>query len=414
MKRKVDSLLFDMLQKVSNDKDISDLHLKAGIVPVIRKLGSLKILDKKYNTLTDNIIRKMFSSIMTLDDKEKYEKTKELDLGFGLSKYGRFRINIFQQRGSIRGVIRSIPHNIPDLNALSLPEVLKNVCYFERGLILVTGATGSGKSSTVAAMIDHINKTKTRHILTLEDPIEFLISDCKSIISQRELGIDMKSFDQGLRAGLRQDSDIIFIGEMRDVETIRVALLAAETGHLVISTLHTVNAKDTINRILNLFPQQEHNQIRYSLAASLQAILSQRLIRKKKSKKMIPLTEVLLFTTRVRKIVREGTFENITDAIEEGAEMYQMHSFDQRLVELIKNDEVDWKEALSHATNSSDLKIRMRQIGAFKSLSSKSSSARANQSNNNIYEHTGTENFDMDLDRDSKPIIHPKKKTSSN
>ena len=361
--KKIDPLLMSMLKKVSEDKKISDLHLKSGIVPVVRKLGRLKILDQKFPIMTDNMIRKMVSSIMTQKHKEVYEEEKELDLGLGISLFGRFRFNIFQQRGTARAVIRSISHKVPTLKDLNLPPVIQSICHLERGLILVTGATGSGKSSTVAAMLDYINSVKTRHILTLEDPIEFLIADRKSIVSQRELGVDMQSFHSGLRSGLRQDPDVIFVGEMRDLETIRVALMAAQTGHLVISTLHTTDAKETLNRILGTFPREEQRQIQANMANCLQAVIAQRLIKQKKSKNLIPVTEVLLFTERVRNVVREGDFGKLFEAIEEGAEIYGMHSLEQKLVELVQEGLVDLKDAYSVATSIENLKVKLKAMG---------------------------------------------------
>ena len=411
MRRRIDPLLLDLLTLVSKNKSVSDLHLKAGARPIVRTLGKLKVLDSKFPVMTDNALRKMIFTVMSSEEKEEYAQNKQFDLGFGIPQLGRFRFNICQQRGTMRIVVRSIPRYIPSLEELKLPEVLKNICYFKRGLILVTGATGSGKSSTVASMLNHINKMKTQHIITLEDPIEYLISDHKSIVSQRELGIDMVSFQDGLKSALRQDPDVIFIGEIRDQEVARVALEAAETGHLVISTLHTINAQESISRIMGLFKEEDQGKIKEYLGSTLQAIVSQRLINGKEKSQMLPVTEVLLFTERVRRIVKDENLDSLHEAIQEGAEFYNMHSFDQRLFELIQEGTVDINEALQAASNPRDLRMKLKKDSPrFRNSSSPSQDESdlrnpLNKTMSSIQDGTIALDLDEDSPSDKKPKV---------
>ncbi len=339
-------------------KEASDVHLKAGLVPVIRKHGKLRPLQQGMPQLTNQDIEDMAFAIMDQDQRNAYLQNKDLDLGYGLSGVGRFRVNIFRQRGSTRMVIRYIPFQIPSIDELNLPEVIKRIANFERGLILVTGVTGSGKSSTLAAMIDHINSTKNKHILTIEDPIEFLIRDRKSIISQREFGVDTRSFSTALRAALRQDPDVILIGEMRDCETIEIAMVAAETGHLVLSTLHTVDTQESINRILTVFEPHQQNQIRLQLASVLKAVISQRLARRKDKLGFVPAVEVLINNARVREMIEEPSkTKDLRLVIEESKDTVGMQSFDQSLMDLVGHGLVEYDEALRLSSHPEDFQL---------------------------------------------------------
>jgi len=346
-------------------KEASDVHLKVGIMPVIRRHGVLRPLSANAPTLSSEDIENMAYSLMDPKQKEYFDTYREVDLGFGISGLGRFRINAFRQRGSIRMVIRNVPHDVPTPEQLNLPASIKAIAQYERGLILVTGITGSGKSSTLAAMIDEINRTTNKHIVTIEDPIEFLIRDRKSILSQRELGVDTTTYARALRAALRQDPDVILIGEMRDRETIETALLAAETGHLVLSTVHTIDATETINRIVAAFEPEQQNQIRLQLASVLRAIISQRLGRKSDKSGFIPAVEIMINTQRTREMIAspERTKE-IIQAIEEGQVSYGMQSFDQSLMELLVRGLIDEAEALSLSTSPEDFKIRLNGVTA--------------------------------------------------
>lgn len=346
-------------------KQASDVHLKAGLVPVIRKHGKLRPLQTGVPQLSAQDIEDMANGILDDDQRAHFAKHKEIDVGYGISGLGRFRVNIFRQRGSVRMVIRNIPFNVPNIDELKLPEVIKKIAEYERGLVLVTGITGSGKSSTLAAMIDHINNTQNTHILTVEDPIEFLIRDRKSIVSQRELGLDTTTFSAALKSALRQDPDVILIGEMRDHETIEIALTAAETGHLVLSTLHTMDAQETINRILGTFEPHEQDQVRRQLAAVLKAVVSQRLARRKDKTGFVPAVEILVNNQRVKEMIEDANKTNeIRNAIEESRDSYGMVSFDQSLMDLLSQDLIDYDEALRLSTNPEDFQLRAAGVAS--------------------------------------------------
>jgi twitching motility protein PilT len=350
---------------IAMKKNASDVHLKAGLVPVIRKFGKLRPLQEGLPQLGSAEIEEMASAILDEEHQAIFNKQKEVDIGYGISGLGRFRINIFRQRGYVRMVIRNIPYNVPTFKDLNLPPIIGKIADFERGLILVTGVTGSGKSSTQAAIINHINNTQNAHILTIEDPIEFLIRDRKSIITQRELGIDTTTFSSALTAALRQDPDVIFIGEMRDRETITTALTAAETGHLVLSTLHTVDAGETINRILAAFEPHEQAQIRRQLASVLKAVISQRLARTKDKKNFVPAIEILISNQRVKELIEdpERTSE-LPMVISEGKVTNGMQTFDQSLMDLLAKDMIEFDEAMRLATNPEDFHLRASGVAS--------------------------------------------------
>lgn len=346
-------------------KGATDVHLKAGVMPVIRRHGTLRPLNPNDPPITAEQIEHMAMGL--LDDKQRahFDEYREIDIGYGVRDLGRFRISIFRQRGTIRMVVRNIPFKVPNFTELTLPAVMNKIAAYERGLVLITGVAGSGKSSTLAAMIDDINKRENKHILTIEDPIEFLIRDRKSLITQREIGVDSMTFARALRAGLRQDPDVILIGEMRDRETIETALLAAETGHLVLSTLHTLDATETINRILASFDATQQQQIRLQLAAVLKAVISQRLCRRKDGTGLVPACEILINNARVRELIEDPKeTQEIQQSIEEGSAAYGMMSFDQSLMELLNKDLISYEEALLHCARPEDFRIRYEGITA--------------------------------------------------
>ncbi len=279
--------------KIALKGGASDIHLKPGLPPMFRVDGALVPL-KNGERLNPEDLQQIASSIMNPTQQERFDETREVDLAYGIAGLGRFRVNVFQQRGSVGIVFRVIPFGVKSIESLHLPKVIENIAMEHRGLVLVTGTTGSGKSTSLAAMIDHINSNRTCHIMTIEDPIEFLVRDRRSIVNQREIGVDTQSFSNALRAALRQDPDVILVGEMRDFETIETALTAAETGHLVMSTLHTLDATETINRIISVFPPYQQKQVRLQLAAILKAVISQRLVPRADGKGRVPALEVLI------------------------------------------------------------------------------------------------------------------------
>jgi twitching motility protein PilT len=340
----------------------SDIHLKAGLPPMFRVDGSLVPL-KDGKRLPPEEVARMAFGIMNEFQKEKFKASNEVDLAYGVPGLGRFRVNIFQQRGTIGAVLRVIPFKVMTIKDLLLPPILEKIVGEERGLILVTGTTGSGKSTTLAAMIDHINANETNHIMTVEDPIEFLIRDKRSIINQREVGVDTLSFSQALKSALRQDPDVILVGEMRDYETIETALHAAETGHLVMSTLHTLDATETINRIVSAFPPHQQKQVRLQLAAVLKAVVSQRLIPRADGKGRVAAVEVLRVTARVRELIEDkDRTKEIHDAIAQGFDSYGMQTFDQSLMGLVRNGLVSYEEAHRQATNPDDFALRFSGV----------------------------------------------------
>src|SRR6202030_3634948 len=316
------ALSIDDLLRRAVEVKASDLHLKVGNHPYLRIDGSLNPQTDVPRVTPEEMLSMAFS-MMTNRQKQKFKETAELDMAYGVAGLGRFRVNVFQQRGNVGLVLRGIPTKIRAMEELYLPKVTEHICEEARGLVLVTGVTGSGKSTTLAAMLDRINSSRSEHIITIEDPIEFLHRDKKGFVNQREVEVDTPSFGSALRASLRQDPDVILVGEMRDLETISTALHAAETGHLVFSTLHTLDAVETINRIIAVFPPPEQKQIRMQLAAVLRAIVSQRLVRRCDSEGRVPAVEVMFNTAFIREcvLVPEKT-RSIRDAIAAGTSQY--------------------------------------------------------------------------------------------
>jgi twitching motility protein PilT len=342
----------------------SDIHLKAGLPPMFRVDGSLVPL-KDARRLPPEEISRMAFSIMNDYQKEKFKAQNELDLAYGVPGLGRFRVNVFQQRGTIGVVLRVIPFKISSIEQLMLPKVLEKIAGEQRGLILVTGTTGSGKSTTLAAMVDHINSNETCHIMTIEDPIEFLIRDKRSIVNQREVGVDTHSFGQALKSALRQDPDVILVGEMRDLETIETALTAAETGHLVLSTLHTLDATETIARIISAFPPHQQKQVRLQLGSVLRAVISQRLVPRADGKGRIAAIEVLVANGRVREMIEDkDRTKEIPTAIAQSYTTYGMQTFDQSLMSLLKQNHITYDEALRQSTNPDDFALRISGVSA--------------------------------------------------
>lgn len=340
----------------------SDIHLKAGLPPVFRIDGNLRPLPKAPR-LTAESVRDMCQAIMNEKQRRNFEEHNEVDLAYGVPGLGRFRVNVFSQRNSVSAVFRAIPYKIATLDELLMPQVLKKIAGEHRGLVLVTGATGSGKSTTLAAMIDHLNSTRTAHIVTIEDPIEYLHRDRKCIINQREVGFDTAGFAPALKSSLRQDPDIILVGEMRDVETAETALAAAETGHLVLSTLHTIDAPETITRIISMFPPHQQRHIRLQLSGVLKGVISQRLIPRAAGKGRVAAVEVMISTARVRDLIddQEKTLQ-LKDTITQGYTAYGMQSFDQALMALLKQDVITYEEAVRQSSNPDDFKLKFSGI----------------------------------------------------
>src|ERR1035437_6138095 len=349
----------DDLLRIAMERKASDLHMKVGNYPHIRIDGELVPLTDQPRISAEDMLNMTFS-MMSNRQKQKFKENAELDLAYGVAGLGRFRVNVFQQRGNVGVVLRVIPTKIRSLDELYLPRILDSICDEQRGLVLVTGVTGSGKSTTLAAMIDRINSTRPEHIMTIEDPIEFLHRDKKGFVNQREVEVDTPSFGIALRAALRQDPDVILVGEMRDLETIQTALLAAETGHMVFSTLHTMDATETIQRIIAVFPPPEQKQIRLPLASTLKAIISQRLVRRADGIGRVPAVEVLIATEYIRDcIINPDKTRLIHDAISAGVSQYGMQTFDQSLYDHYTQGLVTLDEALSNSTNPDEFKLRI-------------------------------------------------------
>ena len=352
----------DVLLREAMARRASDIHIKTGVPPVLRIDGEL--IHAGYEKLTDADVETLLGSIVSPKDMAKFTKLLELDTSYTLEGEARFRVNACRDDGDTRIVLRLIPMKIPTLEQLDLPKVLAKVVQDKNGLVLVTGPTGSGKSTTLSAMINEINRTQARHIVTVEDPLEFLHSDVRSIITQREVGHDTLSFANALRGALRQDPDVILIGEMRDSETVRTALASAETGHLVFSTLHTVDAVETLHRIMDFFEPHHQLQIQKQLASVIRCVASQRIIPLKGGVGRCAAVEILLGTRTVRDFIESGKpLKEIVALIHEGQSQYGMQTFDQALFELFKRGLISTETALKFATSPKDLKLRMQGMG---------------------------------------------------
>lgn len=348
--------------KAAIQRGASDIHIKSGDYIRARIDGELAPLTQQ-RLSPEQVAQICIQLIPHATDRERLHELTDYDCSWSAPGVGRFRVNILRQRGTLMVVMRVIPIDIPDFESLRLPPVLSQIAHAERGLVLVTGVTGSGKSSTLAAMIGYINQTRKKHILTLENPIEFLHRDVNSSITQREVGMDTTSFETGLRAALREDPDVILIGEMRDTTTIDTAMKAAETGHLVFSTLHTMNAVQTISRIIAVFPPHEQQMVRVRLAENLVAVVSQRLLPKKESSGRVVAAEIMIVTATIRDaILDKDKVAEIPDFMAEGREQYGSQTFDQHLRDLVLADLVSFEVAKAAATNPSDFELRMRTL----------------------------------------------------
>jgi twitching motility protein PilT len=364
VRRKPPPMQIDDLLRTAMDQKASDLHLKVGNYPHLRVDGELVPLTDQPRVSAEDMLNMAFS-MMSNRQKQKFKEQAELDMAYGVAGLGRFRVNVFQQRGNVGLVLRVIPTKIRPLDELHMPAIVEHICDEQRGLVLVTGITGSGKSTTLAAMVDRINSSRPEHIITIEDPIEFLHRDKKGFVNQREVEVDTPSFASALRASLRQDPDTILVGEMRDVETIATALHAAETGHMVFSTLHTLDAVETVNRIISVFPPSEQKQIRLQVASTLRAVISQRLVKRVDGVGRVPAVEVLIATPYIREcIITPEKTRYIKEAIAAGTSQYGMQTFDQSLYDLYAQGLVSYETAVESASNPDDFRLRVQGIAS--------------------------------------------------
>jgi len=350
------------LLKSAIERQASDLHLKVGTYPMMRIDGTL-VVGSEERRLEREDTDAIAKAVMRPEQYEKFRHLSELDIAYSVAGLGRFRCNVYHQRGTTGLVFRVIPTLVPTIDELELPQVLKRIADEERGLVLVTGTTGSGKSTTLAAMVNHINHAKACHIMTVEDPIEYLHRDHVSIVNQREVNVDTPSFAHALRSALRQDPDVILVGEMRDLETVETALLAAETGHLVFSTLHTLDAPESINRIIAVFPPHQQRQVRIQLASTLKAVVSQRLMPRASGVGRCAAIEVMISTAFIRDcIVDKDKTHMISGAIAGGTSQYGMQTFDQSIYSLFKKGVISYEDALRYASNKDDFKLKVQGI----------------------------------------------------
>lgn len=348
-----------LLLKEMVDKGASDLHLRANGPAFFRIDGELHPVSEKVFSDEDN--KTIAYSLMNSVQKDNFIKYHEMDLGYSVPELGRFRINVYSQKGLVNMAFRAIPARIPTIEELKLPPAIKQIAENRRGLILVSGTTGSGKSTTLASMIGHINSTRSTHIVTIEDPIEFVHTDNKSIITQRELGLDTLSYPDALKHIVRQDPDVILLGEMRDIATISAAITAAQTGHLVISTLHTIDTTQSINRIIDMFPPHQQDQTRLILSDVLKAVISQRLLPNAAGKGRIAAVEVLIVTGLIKKLIEDKNLGEIAIQIRQG-NYYGMQTFNQALLKLFKNNEIKLEDALNAASNPEELMLNIRGV----------------------------------------------------
>ena len=341
------------LLTLAHQQGASDLHIKVGNHPIMRVNGRLTRAEQ-LPVLDAATARTLIESMMTEEQRAAFRQRLELDFAYSVPGVSRFRVNVYQQRGSIGAAIRAIPMGVPDIDSLRLPPVVKRLCELPRGLVLVTGPTGSGKSTTLAAMINHINQTRAEHIVTIEDPIEYLHRDAQSVVNQREVGMDTLSFADALRHVLRQDPDVILIGEMRDLETIATAVTAAETGHLVFATLHTQSAPATVDRIIDVFPAHQQAQIRTQLAAVLEGVISQTLVPRADGKGRVAALEVMIATGAIRNLIREGKTHQIPTLLQSGSRE-GMQTLNQALRALVEQRLVTYDDAAGHSPNEKEL-----------------------------------------------------------
>ena len=353
---RIEQLLREMVNRKA-----SDLHLRVGVPPVYRINGALQRL---FDVRIDAAMMDSFlDDIMNRDQKQRFETNKECDFAVGARDMGRFRVNVFRQRGTIAVVIRHIKAVIPKFEDLHLPEVIRDLALTKRGLVLVTGTTGSGKSTTLASMIDYINQKESVNVITVEVPIEYLYRDNVAIISQREIGVDTLSYANALRAALRQDPDVLLVGEIRDLETMQIALTAADTGHMVFATIHTTNAVETIHRVLSMYPPHQHDEVRLLLAEVLAGIISLRLLPTKDGKGRVPAAEILVNTGAIKEYIQDkNKIDMVEQAVAEGHIQYHSQTFDQALLDLYQNEQISLETAMNAATNREDFDLKIRGI----------------------------------------------------
>jgi twitching motility protein PilT len=341
----------------------SDLHVKVGTKPTSRVNGTLVAMDEAAPSQAD--LEAVVDQILTPKQKKVFEETKEVDFAFGVTGLARFRTNFYQQRGTTAMVFRQVPATVPAFEELNLPPVIEELASRPRGLVLVCGTVGSGKSTTLAAMVDSLNRREARNVITIEDPVEFLFRDKKCTISQREIGLDTATFSEGLKHILRQDPDVIMIGEIRDADTMRTALMAADTGHLVLSTLHTVDATQTVNRIISFFPPHQHEEVRFMLAGTLQAVIALRLVPRSDLEGRIPAAEVMLVTATIREYLLDPEKSSLfKSAIAEGVSQYGMQTFDQSIMKHYTEGKITLENALRYCSNPTEFELRVKGIHA--------------------------------------------------
>lgn len=362
MRLSIDDLLRELVSR-----EASDLHIKAGLPPVMRIYG--KLVHTDYPALSEAETEELLRSVLNNERWARLESFKELDLSYEVQGLSRFRVNMFWARGSLGAVFRVIPFKVKTIDELGIPAVTKKLALLPRGLILVTGPTGSGKSTTLAAMVDHINMHRRLHIMTIEDPIEYMHTDKVSVINQRELGVDTHSFADALRHVMRQNPDVILVGEMRDLETIQLAITAAETGHLVMSTLHTTDAAQTIDRMVDVFPPDQQAQIRTQVSVTLQAVISQTLVATKDGHGRIAAFEVLVATPAVRTLIRDGKTHQLYMDIQTGAE-HGMQTLDGHLLGLLKDGVIDYENAIAKSQAPAEFQRRAINLGLLEAPSS--------------------------------------------